>query len=251
MQCEGADCHPSFAPRTGPDPCLLGWLHKEGADGMKRGPAVSWREQLVRGGSSSLLGRGKDGSPSLLASLLPCARMRTVKFCLLLLVSSDIQMIPCFSWTWISLESPNVFPSRGSRIDSLRDENSPAVISSTCPVLLSAVAVPGLWTLGPEHLVEKMVYTGVCLPYRQMCTQSRWNPLEALGVQQLSSCPSWAVVGHNHTIVYENTALGNTTLFSTQSCPVASAGLFCCAVHQLSHPPLKRNGMGLFPMLFL
>lgn len=97
-----------------------------------------------------------------------------------------------------------------------------AVVSSTAL---------GLTRLEFEPLLRRMG-CALCLPYRQMCTQSRWNPLEALEALQLSSGPSWAVGGHKFTMIYENNSLKNTPLFSPPNCLVVSAWQFCHAVHK-------------------
>lgn len=154
---------------------------------------------------------------------------------------------------------PRQAQCRESIIGTKRDhaaipQREGAVVSSTCLshrdwCCCTGTYSPQLWTPVEKDGVCKGV---LCLPYRQMCTQNRWNPLEASEAQQPSSGPSWAVGGHKFTM--KNTSLKDTLLFFPQIAllcqPGSSAMLSVKAVHHSPLPLLQRSEVGSFPLPF-
>lgn len=108
------------------------------------------------------------------------------------------------------------------------------VVSSTCPSSHEWCCCTRTHSLGIWTPVEKdgACKGALCSPYTQMCTQSQWNPLEALEAQQLSSGPSWAAGGHKFIMIYQNISLKNTLPFSPQNCLVVSNLQFYHAIHK-------------------
>lgn len=132
MQCGGTDLPPILCTQDWPWSLPAGLATQGGHRWHGEGPC-SILESAAGERRKFIPPEQEEGCVSFSPSLpLSLCQEEDSEFCLLLLVSSGIQMIPCFSWTWISLKSPNVFSSRGSRTDSLRDGN-PLGISSACP----------------------------------------------------------------------------------------------------------------------
>lgn len=72
--------------------------------------------------------------------------------------------------------------------------------------------------------------------------------------QRLSSCPSWAVGGHKHAVIYESTALKNVPLFFSPKAalcqPGCSAVLAIKALHHDPHLAPQRDPVAHFLCCF-